>query len=152
MMASTSRRLVVRADAGRSRSAGAGPRTEVGHPVTRQDAQAELVAEEVAHELLAGAAPQFLRRSHLDDPALPHQHDAVAEEDGLLDIVRDEDHRLAQAPMQGGELALQPLAADGVEGAEGLVHEQDRRVGGQRPGHADALSFAARQLVGRLSA
>ena len=44
------------------------------------------------------------------------------------------------------QLVLQAGAHDRVDRAERLVHQQDRRVGGQRPGHADPLLLAARQL------
>ena len=46
------------------------------------------------------------------------------------------------------QLVLEAGAHDRVDRAEGLVHQQHRRVGGQRPGHADALLLAARELVG----
>ena len=45
------------------------------------------------------------------------------------------------------ELVLQPVADDRVDGAERLVHQQHRRVGGQRPGHADPLPLTAGELV-----
>ena len=50
--------------------------------------------------------------------------------------------------LQPQELRLQPVADDRVDGAERLVHQQHRRVGGQRPGHADALPLAAGELGG----
>jgi hypothetical protein len=43
---------------------------------------------------------------------------------------------------------LQPLPGDRVDGAEGLVHEQDRRDPPQGPGHAHPLALAAGELVG----
>ncbi len=46
------------------------------------------------------------------------------------------------------ELPLQLPPRDRIERAEGLVHQQHRRIGGERPGDADALTLAARQLVG----
>ncbi len=39
-------------------------------------------------------------------------------------------------------------AGDGVEGAEGLVHEQDGGVVGEGAGEADALALAAAELPG----
>ena len=45
-----------------------------------------------------------------------------------------------------GELALQLGAHDRVDGAERLVHQQHRRVGGEGPGDADALLLAAGEL------
>ena len=38
------------------------------------------------------------------------------------------------------------VAGDRVDRAEGLVHQHQRRVGGERPGHADALALAAGEL------
>ena len=45
-------------------------------------------------------------------------------------------------------LGVHPLAGHLVERAERLVHQQDGRLEGQRPGDRDALLHAARQLVG----
>ncbi|MGR6975012.1 hypothetical protein ACU639_36400 [Streptomyces cynarae] len=55
----------------------------------------------------------------------------------------DEDYRLAEVVLETDELVLELLADHRVEGAEGFVHEQHRRVGGQCPGDADALLLAA---------
>ena len=48
------------------------------------------------------------------------------------------------------ELVVEQVAGHGVEGAEGLVHQQDVGVLGEGPGEGDALAHAARQLVGAL--
>ncbi len=40
-----------------------------------------------------------------------------------------------------------PLADDGVDGGERLVHQQHRRIGGEGAGHADALLLPAGELV-----
>ncbi|GMA87714.1 hypothetical protein GCM10025868_29640 [Angustibacter aerolatus] len=45
------------------------------------------------------------------------------------------------------ELRLQPVALDRVDRAERLVHQQHRRVGGERTRHADALLLAPDRLV-----
>ena len=50
--------------------------------------------------------------------------------------------------LQSQELVLQPLAHHRVDGAEGLVHQQHRRVGGERAGDADPLALAAGELAG----
>ena len=68
-------------------------------------------------------------------PASEHRHD-VAHLDGLVDVVGHEQDRLGEPLLEAQELVLEALADDGVDGAERLVHEHDRRVGGQRPGHA----------------
>ena len=60
----------------------------------------------------------------------------------------DEDDRLAELTLEALQLALQLLAHDRVDGAEGLVHEQDVRVGGEAAGDADSLLLAAGELGG----
>ena len=45
------------------------------------------------------------------------------------------------------DLGVHPLAGHLVERAERLVHQQDRRLEGERPGDRDPLLHAARQLV-----
>jgi hypothetical protein len=62
--------------------------------------------------------------------------------------VGDHRDRLAEVLLQAQELLVQPLADDRVDGAERLVHQHDRRVGGERAGHADALLLAAGELGG----
>ena len=60
----------------------------------------------------------------------------------------DEQDRLRDRLLEPQELVLQAVAHDRVDGAEGLVHEHDRRVRGQGTRHADALALAAAQLGG----
>ncbi len=84
------------------------------------------------------------------DPAGPRRHDddAGREEDGFGDRVRDEDDsrkRLLPDPQQ---LVVHPLAGHLVEGAERLVHQQERRRERERPRDRDALLHPARELPG----
>ena len=53
---------------------------------------------------------------------------------------------LRSSRLQAQELVLQALAVDRVDRAERLVHQHQRRVGGERAGDADALALAAGQL------
>ena len=62
--------------------------------------------------------------------------------------MRHEEDRRAQGPLDLLQLALQLRAHDRIEGTERLVHQQDVRAIGQRPGYAHALTLAARQLSG----
>ena len=59
----------------------------------------------------------------------------------------DEDDRLAAAFPQPDQLLLQQDARLRVQRRERFVHQQDRRIDGERAGHADALLHAARELV-----
>jgi hypothetical protein len=61
--------------------------------------------------------------------------------------VGDEDDRLADLGLQAQELVLQARAGDRVDGAEGLVHQHQRRIGSQRARDADALALAAAELA-----
>ena len=97
---------------------------------------------------LAGCASSVLGRAVLGDlAALLHDRDPVAEQDGLVDVVGDEDDGLAEVALEALELLLERAAADGVDGAERLVHQQHGRVGGERAGDPDALLLAARELA-----
>jgi hypothetical protein len=80
-------------------------------------------------------------------PALLHDRDAVAEQHRLVDVVGDEHDGLAEIALEPLELLLERAAADRVDGAERLVHQQHGRVGRQRPRHADALLLAAGELA-----
>ncbi len=54
--------------------------------------------------------------------------------------------------LQLEQLVLQPRADQRVERRERLVHQQDRRLGREGAGKADALLHPARQLVHALVA
>ena len=58
----------------------------------------------------------------------------------------DKDNGLVQLLLNALHLVLKGLTGHGVQGAEGFVHEHDRRRGRQRPQHADALLLSAREL------
>ena len=80
-------------------------------------------------------------------PALGQHHDAVGQPYGLVEVVGHEHDRLAYGALQSQELVLEPDSHDRVDRRERLVHQQDDRIGGQRPGDADALVLTAGQLV-----
>ena len=63
--------------------------------------------------------------------------------------MRDEQHRLALAPPDPPQLVLQDAARLRVEGAEGLVHQQDVGTAGQRLRERDDLPFIG--LIGSKS-
>ena len=113
----------------------------------REPLEAAVGADEIGDVRGGGGAQHGGRGVELLDPALPVHGDAVAEPDRLLDVVRDEQHRLAHGGLEPQELVLEMLAYDRVDRAERLVHQQHGRVGGQRAGHADALALSAGELL-----
>jgi hypothetical protein len=79
--------------------------------------------------------------------ALTQHRDPVADLDGLVEVVGDEDDGLAQLALEADQLVLEVVSGDGVDGAERLVHQQHRRVGGQGARHPDPLLLAAGELA-----
>ena len=123
------------------------PEVDVAHPLQREPLERAVGADEVLHERRRRVHQQLGRRGVLgEDPALLEDRDPVAHLDRLVDVVGDEDDRLAQLGLEAQELVLQPLAVDRVDRAERLVHQHQRRVGRERAGDADALALAAGQL------
>ena len=76
-----------------------------------------------------------------------HDRDQVAHLDRLVDVVGHEEDRLGQVLLEAQELVLEPLPDDRVDRAERLVHQHQRRIGGQGPGDADPLALAAGELA-----
>ena len=93
-------------------------------------------------------AQKFPRRGAGDDAAFFEQNDARGQQQRFTEIVGDEHDGFAQAAREVGEFALQFRARDGIERAEGLVHQEDRRIGAESARNADPLSLAAGKLGG----
>ena len=53
---------------------------------------------------------------------------------------------LRRFALQAQDFDLELLPDHRVDGTERLVHQQDRRIGGERPSHSDALLLPAGQL------
>src|SRR5262245_55666392 len=86
----------------------------------------------------------------LPDPsrACAEHHDAIAEVDRFLDVVRDEDDGLAGALPEARQLFLHRLARLRVERPERLVHEQHLGIEGEHACERGALLHAAGELGG----
>ena len=118
----------------------------IGVTVSRRSPRGR--ADEVGDEVVGGVAEQLGGGAVLREPAAGREdRHPVAHPHRLVDVVGDHHDGLAQLALQPQELVLQPDAHDRVDGAERLVHQQHRRIGGQRPRHADALPLAAGELV-----
>jgi|GEM_PF-4045575 len=79
--------------------------------------------------------------------AAAQHHDLVGQEHGFFDVVRHEQHGRARRLPHPDQLLLQVAAGNGVDRAEGFVHQQQVGLDRQRAGDAHALRLAARQLV-----
>ena len=84
-----------------------------------------------------------------DEIAFAEEHDAIGEVEGLVEIVGDEEDGFAEVGQESAEHVLHLGAGEGVECAEGLVHQQDGGLGGKGAGEADALALSAGELVGK---
>jgi hypothetical protein len=93
-------------------------------------------------------AKKFLWRGTGNDAAVFEQDYAGGEEQGFSQIVSDEDDGFAEAAGEGAELALELGTGDGIERAEGLVHQKNGRIGGESAGDADALTLASGKFAG----
>ncbi len=92
-------------------------------------------------------AKKFLRRSEGDKTSIVKEGDALAEKKGFADVVSDEDDSFVEAEGEGPEFALKFGTGDGIKGAEGLVHQENRRIGSKSAGDADTLALAAGEFV-----
>ena len=89
----------------------------------------------------------------LDRRRARRQHqDAIGQVDRFLDVVGDQQHRVALLVEDAPQLDPHPQAHQRVERRERLVHVQDLGLDHEGAGELDALEHAARQLVriGRL--
>ena len=130
---------------------GLDPRRIVHHRVRHleqlQALERAVAADEIGDEAVLRVGEQAVRRVVLDQPAFAEDGDAVGHLHRLVDVVADEHDRLLELRLHLQELVLDDRPVDRVDGAEGLVHEQHRRVVGDGAKHADALLLAAGQLL-----
>jgi len=92
-------------------------------------------------------AKEFLRSGAGDDAARFQQNNARGHQQGLTEIVGNEDDGLAEAAGQSAEFTLELGARDRIERAKRLVHQQNRRIGGKGASHADPLTLASGKLA-----
>jgi hypothetical protein len=92
-------------------------------------------------------AEKFLGRGQGDKTSIVKEGDAMAEKKGFADVVGDEDYGFVETASEGPEFALKFGAGDGIEGAEGFVHEENRRIGSKSTGDADTLALTAGEFA-----
>ena len=105
-------------------------------------------SHEVGDERVAGQVVDLGRGAGLLDRPVAHDHDAVGDREGLLQVVGDVHRGDAERALQLLDLEPHLGAQLRVQVAEGLVEEQHRRPEheGAREGHP--LLLAARELRG----
>ena len=90
----------------------------------------------------------LFRRAHLADLAVAHHRDPVGHRQRLALVVGDQDRGGTRFAQGRPDVVAQLHAQRGVERAERLVQQHQRRPRGQRPGQSDALLLAAGELGG----
>src|SRR5215472_8587137 len=83
----------------------------------------------------------------LDDLAEIHDRDAVADVLDHREVVSDKQVGKPELALQVGEQVDYLRLHRDIEGGHRLVADDQARVESQRPGDADALALAARELV-----
>ena len=96
----------------------------------------------------AGERVSSSRVPDLADAAALEDRHAVREPEGLAEIVGDQKHRRLPPRLPVPELPLHRPPRDRIEGAEGLVHQNERRPRRQSAGDSHPLPLAARETGG----
>ena len=81
----------------------------------------------------------------------PQNHNAIGQQHGFLNIVRNQKHRLRGHGLLGPKLqqfAAQVLSRQHVERRERLIHKENFGLNHQRASESDALPHSARKLLG----
>ena len=125
-----------------------GPLTSYVRPhLFHSDRQHVGVAEELRREQAERTEIELVRGADLLDSALIHEADAVRHDQGLLLVVRDVKNGDAELGMKLLDLELHLVAQLLVEGAERLVHQDDRGPVDEATGERHPLLLPARQLA-----
>src|SRR5918997_1526463 len=106
-------------------------------------------AEEAGDLAGGGAVVEGLRLVVHLEAAVGNEGYAVGENDGLLLVVGDEDGGVAALALEAQDEVPHLFPEVGVERAEGLVEEQEPRVGDEGAGERYPLLLAARELLRR---
>src|SRR5262249_6371276 len=127
-----------------------GPRFQAGEargavPSRGQDARA---ADEGCDEAGRGFLVELFRGADLLEAAGVQDRDAVAQLEGLLLLVRDEERRDPGLPDDALQFAPRALAKRRIEVRERLVEEKNAGPRRERPRHGDSLLLAAGDLAG----
>ena len=101
--------------------------------------------EELGDAHRGGLAKDLGPRAALKHGAVVEDGDAVGQGEGFLQVVGDEQGDEAKLPTQPGYLSPQGVADRRVQGAKGLIEEEDVRARRQGPAQRHPLLLAAGQ-------
>ena len=90
---------------------------------------------------------KFLWRGACNNMAGFEQNDARSEEKSFAKVVSDKDDRFTKTVDQGAKFALKLRARDGIESAEGFVHQENGWIGCKSTGNSYALALASREFA-----
>jgi hypothetical protein len=88
-------------------------------------------------------AEKLLRRGRANDAAGLKKNNSRGEEQRLAKIVGDEKDGFAKAAREGAKFALEFGAGNRIQSAEGFIHQQNRRIGGERAREAHPLTLTS---------
>ena len=97
---------------------------------------------------MRGLAEDRLGGSFLDDPAGVHDRDPVGDLDQHGEVVRDEEHREPELPLQALQELQHLRLHHHVQRRRGLVRDHEGRVAGERHRDHHSLLLPSGQLVG----
>ncbi len=120
---------------------------DVARRYQQQALQGAVLTDKRADKLVRRLRQQLVRAGALDNFPLTENGDTVAQLQGFIDIVADQHHGFLQLALHLQKLVLDHFTVDGVHRAEGLIHQQHRRISRQRADHADTLLLAAGHLA-----
>ena len=105
------------------------------------------VLQEGLHVLGGRFQQDVLGLSLLHQLAVLQDGNAVAQAQRLVQVVGDEDDGLVEPGLQLQQVVLHLAAYQRIQRREGLVHQQDLGIGGQRAGQPHPLLHAAGELM-----
>ena len=91
---------------------------------------------------------KIVRGREGDETSYVEKSDAGSEKKSFANVVGDEYDGFVETAGEGAEFALKFGTGHGIEGAEGLVHKKDWRIGGESTRDTDALTLATGEFAG----
>src|SRR5438067_2406587 len=94
---------------------------------------------------------EFSRAVDAYQATIGEQRDTRLQEKSRAQIVRDEHDGFGKTLCHGAEFEIELRRRDGVQRAEGLIHQQNRGIGCKCASDADTLTLAARKFARKSS-